>query len=261
MNTCEVIRRSFIEAYYEELSEEQRMMVNQHLASCPACASEYKRVTAALDRMGYYNRPEPDAAFWDRYWDNLQDRLDRESTGATPELRWLKVFASSFLSGRIRVFRPVIAGAALFFIGMLTGWFFFSGHPTPPIQTMQPLSPQMETVSVHDRAQQYLNRAELILLGIANFDVELEPDYLPSFDQPREMSRDLIAESVGLKEELQSAKQRHLFELIDELEVILLEIANLATDYTIEDIELIQGAVERKAILFKLNINDIVSQG
>jgi hypothetical protein len=47
--------------------------------------------------------------------------------------------------------------------------------------------------------------------------------------------------------------------LISELEIILMQIANLEEQYDLESVELIRSGIEHKGILFKININQVRS--
>ena len=60
-----------------------------------------------------------------------------------------------------------------------------------------------------------------------------------------------------MKSELSSAEHLRLLDLISELEVTLLQIANLEADYDLQEVEIIQSGAERKALLFKINLNEI----
>jgi len=67
-------------------------------------------------------------------------------------------------------------------------------------------------------------------------------------------SRELVQEASWLKGELSGGHHRRLQELISDLEVILLQIANLEEESDISAIELMQDGVKSRGILFKIHL-------
>ncbi len=64
-----------------------------------------------------------------------------------------------------------------------------------------------------------------------------------------------MIEAAALKKEIGSSDRR-LERLISDLEMILLQIANLKPDPDISDIEIIKAGVESRDILFKIKLNE-----
>ena len=52
-------------------------------------------------------------------------------------------------------------------------------------------------------------------------------------------------------------KNERVKQLVEELELILLEIANLEEEQDIENIELIKSGIDRKALLLKIYLHDL----
>ena len=51
--------------------------------------------------------------------------------------------------------------------------------------------------------------------------------------------------------------QNQIYNLISDLEVILLQIANLESEYNLPAIEMVKNGVDRKGILLKINIEEM----
>ena len=68
----------------------------------------------------------------------------------------------------------------------------------------------------------------------------------------------MIKEAELLKTHL-SPQQLRLYSLINDLEIILLQIANLENEYDFETIEILQSSAKRKSILFKIRIDELLS--
>ncbi len=261
MNNCDIVRKWFIEAYYHELSEDNRRIFDDHLRNCPECAAEFSNIKSTLKHMKNYSRPQPGTEFWDSYWDNLYSRLETGQTEPSyiskKHVKWFP----SFIWKPPRTIRTAIGAAAVLLIGILIGKTFFGGHDIPPVQTYISSTPPVQIDLTRARAEHYLERAKLVLLGIVNLDPQTELQFKPSFARQKQISRELINQSDELKIELRSTEQLRLLDLISDLEVILLQIANLEDDYDLEKVELIQTSAERKAILFKINIDEMRSNG
>ena len=67
----------------------------------------------------------------------------------------------------------------------------------------------------------------------------------------------MVKEAGLLKQQLKTPAQHRLRELIIELEVILLQIANLETANDLTGIELIKSGIDRNGILLKINLEEM----
>jgi len=73
----------------------------------------------------------------------------------------------------------------------------------------------------------------------------------------KQISTELVQEASYLKGELGEYDQERLQSLVADLEMILLQIANLESEYDLRAIDLVKEGVERGGILLKINITDI----
>jgi hypothetical protein len=122
-----------------------------------------------------------------------------------------------------------------------------------PVTITQAARPDSQ-IDVSQRAFNYIQRSKLIVLAISNFDTENHDPYTLDLPYQQQVSRELVQEASWLKEELSGRHQRRLQELISDLEVILLQIANLETDSDVSTIELLQDGVKSRGILFKIHL-------
>ncbi len=107
------------------------------------------------------------------------------------------------------------------------------------------------------RAENYIERSKILLLALANFDPARKDSYGLDLPRQKEISRGLVAEAAFLKGDLQSPADRRLRELVSDLEVILLQIANLESENDLESVELVQRGVDERGLLMKINLNDM----
>jgi hypothetical protein len=73
----------------------------------------------------------------------------------------------------------------------------------------------------------------------------------------KEMSRELVNEASVLRGDLKAAKERRLERLIGELEMILVQLANLKAEADLPSIEIIKAGAELKDVLFKINLSEM----
>jgi hypothetical protein len=233
--------------------QETRRIVLDHIASCPGCAREYKESRAVADMLGDRGRPELSDAFWARWDDRLVrglDAIDRERSVIK------KAVPLSWFKPRIRLFGTVSAAAALLIIGISIGRFFpESSHQ----DRTAVVAPAMPVSAVTADAMRFLDRSKLVLLGMDVAESTADEDFTPEYRRLREISRELLRESPALQERLGDANHVRLAALLSELDIILIQIANIDERHETQDLELIRAGIESKSLLFKIGIETIVT--
>lgn len=254
MNPCKQCKDMFDEALCRELNKEQKLFLENHLHECPQCRSELEEANAMLSFMRKKVRQEPGPAFWDNYWEKLQDRMENEKKR--------KTFSQFFQSLNFRPRWPVQAAAALVLvvIGIFIGRWIFPPAKEPVKQPGQPpvlVSGYEPGTKLHYRTRNFIERSKVILLAMTNFDPKTENSYVLNLPLQQKISRELVQQAGGLKNELAGPDQGQLRELISDLEIILLQVANLDSDSDISAIELVKNGVKLRGILFKIQLSDI----
>ena len=115
----------------------------------------------------------------------------------------------------------------------------------------------MQAVSLNERADRYLDRSKVLLLGLVNMDADEQEAGGFSLASQQQVARELIDESNALKTDLAGSNERLMRALIEDLEVILLQIANLEAGYDLPAIEMVQRGVDRRAIMLKINLTEM----
>jgi hypothetical protein len=253
MSACRKYRARFVEAFYDELSAEQKQRFDEHLQGCPECAVAFAELRSVVKVMDQRQRPTPEPEFWQGYWHRLAARL--EGARRPARVQWWRRLAEGLRLEPAWAYRTV-AAAALVVAGILIGKLFYGGPATEPSQVTRAV-PAFEAEVVDARAERYIERSKLLLLALVNFDPETE--YVAALDLPRqqEVSRALIQEAALLKDQLTQPDQQRFRELITDLEVILLQIANLESEYDLPMIDLVKSGVDRRAIFLKINLEEM----
>jgi len=246
-------RNLFVEALYEELSSPRKDDFEGHIDECEECRSSYLSLRETAKVMERRKRPEPTRPEWTSFWNRLEPILKLPARQEHP-MTW-----KDRLSGLFR-FRPAlafgVAGTALVAIGIVIGQLMV----TQPLGTDgigKGLS-EAERILLNDRALSYLERSKVLLLGIVNSGAAEPASGMLTKEQ--HISRALVTEAGALKNDLNEADEQRMKQLIVELEILLLQIANLESQNDFPALEIVQGGVERTGILLKINLEQMRRQ-
>jgi hypothetical protein len=254
MSDCKKCQDLFCEAFYKELNAEQKNFLESHIRVCEECESEYDEMTSTLKVMEKRARPEPEKAYWDGYWNKLARRMEDAKTLTPKSESWWRAF--TFVP---KWAYQTAAALLLVFLGVFFGRMVFSPPVSDTKQAHRPglISQQGPGVELASRTQNYIERSKLMLLALVNFDPETEDSYALNLPYQQQISKELVQEASYLKSKLADSGQRRLGNLIADLEVILLQIANLESEYDFEAIDIVKEGVNRRGILMQINLTDI----
>ncbi|MBN2029513.1 zf-HC2 domain-containing protein [bacterium] len=259
MTTCKKIQSLLIQRVYGELDQHEAEEVEKHIQSCEACRLHWSRLQAFLEQTETYSRPEPEPQFWSDYWHRLAEKIDQSEQPKSKVTDLIKRWVW-FLSWRAQPFlKPAVIAVTCLVIGLFIGRVVLKNTGPIPSPDLAVQDASVLAVSAEVRANRYIERSKLLFLGFVNYDLESDNPYLLDLSYQQSISRKLADEASGLKEELNSPAQLQLYYLVSELEVILLQIANLDAMNDLDGIELIQSSVDRKGLLFKINLHEIHS--
>ena len=259
MNECQRCRQVFADALYGSLDDSRRSSFEAHLGQCDLCREEYAGLHATLQDMKKRERTEPDPAFWEGYWERLGSRMHREkilyqprpSGPRRPSFDWLRFRMPrwAFQAGA-----AVLLVAVGIFIGRM--WLL---PPSAGVQTAVHTRGATAPYSLElaSRTQNYVERSQLVLMAIVNFDREADDPSTLDLPYKQQLSRELVQEAGWLKQGLADARQRRLQELVADLEAVLLQIANLETSGDMFAIELVQTGVQSRGLFLKMHLAEV----
>lgn len=258
MTECQVCQALLPDVLYGQLSEDQRGDFESHLGQCEECRREYAALLSCRTELGKRQRPEPNPAFWEGYWDRLENRMHREKVlyheagTKTSRFNW-----SHFRLPRWAF--QAAAAAFLVVVGIVIGRAVLapSGPGVPVTTAAQTQLSNDMALELASRTESYVTRSNLVLMAIVNFDTASEDPYVLDLPHKQEMSRALVQEAAWLKQGLDSAHERRLQELVSDLEAVLLQIANLEADEDISAIELVQTGVQGRGIFLKMHLAEV----
>lgn len=260
---CKQCKSLFMEAFYSELEEPQQQAFEHHLADCEKCVKAFHNLQTTLQFMKQRQHAAPDPQFMDSLWVQIRPQLAQNtSTSATSpqQSRWRQRF---FLPTPAPKWLIGFAGAAaLFLLGILVGRTFLTSPPAlPDFAGQQPVtSDDAQIRQIEQRSARYLDRSKVLLLGLINYETTEADSTILNLDFKKKMSRQLVQEAGVLRNELTDAHQLRLQKLIADIEMILLQIANLEETEDLPAIEMIRSSVDRKGIMLKINLEQMKKQ-
>lgn len=261
MNGCthtstEAMQALMAEVLFGTPTDADRDRLIEHIGACEVCAREWQSLQTTLQVTRAAERPEPPETFWDNYHERLVARMaeeraphhplqaDREAQRRTTGLR----------------FHHGVLAAVLLAVGIGIGWLLFARPVALQLaddQQAQEAPEVLQPASVEARAQQYVRRSKVLLLGLVNFDPAQEPAEGFNLPHKQAVARTLVEEADALKRDLDAADEQRLTRLITELEAILQEIAALEAQADVPAIEQVQSAVDQQALLLKINLTEM----
>jgi hypothetical protein len=214
-----------------------------------------------LGKLGAPQRPEMPEHFWEAYWYRLGQRLEKEERAA-PARRSVFAEAMNWLREKW-VAQPLLIPLARTagILALLVGGVIIGHYWWPPAKNaQQPTahSPSPRVQVVEARAEQWLERSKILLLGVVNEDLSAAAK--PDFSHQRLVSRDLLTEARALNRELDPTANGQMIHLMSQLELILLQIANLEAEHDLSSVELVRDGIARGGLLLKINIAELAQQ-
>ncbi len=251
-NEC---RAMFVDALYHQLPKNDAVRFEEHCKECEECRSEITNLRETLLVMNLRERPEPDAQFRDRYWEELVPKLERKD-----QKRIIKFFGlKQFSNVPIPSWAYGIAAVVLVAVGIFLGRTYMNVVPVSSIhQESDGGIASSSDDSVTAMAHLYLQRSKNLLIGMINTS---DGHSLPAdFAAQQQVSRDLIEKATYLKTVLKDPDQRRLLQLVKDLEVILLQLANTEIKPGVPVVELVKTGVDQKSILLKINLQEMLEK-
>lgn len=250
---CADREAAMAEVLFGGATASEAQALREHLATCPACAAEFRSLEATLEITASRETSELISA--DRLA-ALEDRVLLQTVHATPGLSKLPKRPSNIRplhpAGRLRYWsRRVAAVAAVLLVGVLIGRSLPNGSQADgPVATG---GDSLESIA-EQRAFDYLDRSKTLLLGVANFSGSADDVDGLNLPQRSEIAQGLLHEASYLKTNLSDTEQQRLKALVAELEVILLQLAHLDAQADIPALEIMQAGVDNTGLLFKIDV-------
>jgi hypothetical protein len=248
MNSCKTFEKLMTESLFGELDEKSKTMLENHMAACAGCQRAFQEMRNALEIMRQREKQLPDEEFMNRFWTRLSPRLQDSRRRSHPEMSLNSLFHPRFVL-------PLTAILCLF-VGIWIGQNRAVKDTGPLTVGPQPAK-NGKGIPVETTTSQVLERSQRVLLAFSNFNAETDDPEILNLTYQKSMARHLVQETGKLKAGLSNGTDRKLALLLQDLELILLQIANLEDSHDLDNIEIIREGVNKRSILFKIQINTL----
>lgn len=222
---------------YRDGDSSGREAIAAHLKECRECAREFEQIEAVLSTLNTLPVPEPGEDYGQRVWQQIAPRLPEKKA------KW---WEGLFLPRRMAAFGAVAALIVLaFFVGRVSKGPV-SGGETADAGTVRE---RVLVVAVGE----HLGRSEMILMELANAQPE-RGQKLMNISATQKRAEDLVEENRLYRQTALHDGDTAMANTLDELERVLLDIANSPDEVTPAQFESLQKRIESKGILFKVRV-------
>jgi hypothetical protein len=224
---------------YGEVKE--REFITAHLKECAECREELARIETVFGALDAMPVPDPGEDYGERVWRRIAPRLDEKRA------RWWEAF---FVPQRLVALGGVAALVILAFV---------AGRWTKP---QIPVTEQTDAAKVRERVLvvavgEHLGRTEMVLMELENAP-ERKGQKTINISETQHRAEDLVEENRLYRQTALKEGDRGMVSTLDELERVLLDIANSPEEVTPAAFETIRKRIEAQGILFKVRV---VKQG
>jgi hypothetical protein len=221
-----------ISHYYGELDNPLEGV--KHLESCEVCGARFAALDSDLSLMKAASIPDRPDDYGRRTWQRLQPRLEDKAVRTGP---------NSFLSPQWKL---AAAAALLVVAGFVVGRF----GPGRQVPLPEPVSKVARSRILMATVADHLDQSQRALLELANESDAGAPDSFA--DQAR--ADELVAANRLYRQSASQAGEASLASVLDELERVLIEIANQPPDVTRGELREIRRRIDEEDLLFKIRV-------
>jgi hypothetical protein len=201
--------------------------LESHVAECEECRGELEAVRRTLEAVAVQAAPERDADYGSRVWQRLEPRLRAHDRARRARRLWVPAALAASL---------VLA----FVLGRHTA-------PTPTAGASQPVRDRILLVALGD----HLERSQMVLVELVNAHAAGPADV----HREQEWAQSLLAENRLYRQALARSDAAGIGGgVLEELERVLIEIANGPSKLSARQLKEIQERIESRGILFKMRV-------
>lgn len=209
--------------------------LEEHIASCEVCRAQYKDLERTLALVSGAQVPERPADYGQQVWVRLRPQLMER-----PQSAW-----SGFFS--LRHWAMAGALAALMFGAFFAGRYLPRRGVAPTEASIPPQARErILLVAVGD----HLEKSQMVLVELENAEGRGPVDISPE----RHLARDLVDSNRLYRETAARAGDVGMASVLDDLERVLIEIANSPARISPVQLQEIQRRIEARGILFKIRV-------
>lgn len=230
---------------YHEGEPTERENITAHLAGCDDCRRELERIDAVLAVLDALPVEDPGVDYGRRVWQQIAPRL-----GEKPGLSWNSLF-------RIRAgwFAPR-RWAAIGAVAVLVMAAFIAGRLTkhPATGAGAPDAARVRERVLVVAVGEHLGRSEMVLVELSNAEPKAGGQKALNIGAEQRRAEDLLEENRLYRQTALQEGDAALASTLDELERVLLDVANSPEEISVAQLQTMQKRIEAHGILFKVRV-------
>lgn len=262
MKTCDSFQEALTLLCSGDLPAAEAREVEEHLATCTACAREHRALSATLKALEpslvYPRESEVD---WDRFAAGIAARVGADGARVIPLRRAAVWLRPAVLARAAAVVLAVGLGVVAW---NQVGIWTETEPPSPPAAgglaasgagalLPEDFQRRLEYNLAREDTREYLEASRAVLLSVLEAPVRCARDEI-DIAAEREKSIQLIRRKKLLRDDLSRPELARAAELCDRLEGILTEISTLTNCADLERIQQLRDAVRRGQLLVKIGV-------
>ncbi|HXJ14211.1 MAG TPA: hypothetical protein VNH19_18190 [Candidatus Limnocylindrales bacterium] len=222
---------------YREGEPKERQAISAHLKECAECREELACIEAVFGALDAMPVPDPGENYGERVWQRIAPRLDEKRA------RW---WESLFVPERLAALGGVLALVILAFV---------AGRWTKP---RIPAVERADAAKVRERVLvvavgEHLGRTEMVLMELENAPAQKGQKAI-NISETQRRAEDLVEENRLYRQTALKEGDQAMAGTLDELERVLLDIANSPEEVTPAAFETIRKRIEEQGLLFKVRV-------
>ena len=222
---------------YRDGETEERTAVAAHLQECTECREELARIEAIFGALDAMPVPDPGENYEERVWQRIGPRLGERRP------RW---WESLFVPQRLVALGGVVLLVILAFV---------AGRWT---RRPVPAGDQADAAKVRERVLvvavgEHLGRTEMVLMELENAP-EPKGQKTINISETQRRAEDLVEENRLYRQTALKEGDQAMASTLDELERVLLDVANSPDEVTPAAFETIRKRIEEQGLLFKVRV-------
>lgn len=225
---------------YRDGERANRPQIAAHLQECSDCRAALGRIEAVFSALNAMPVPDPGEDYGGRVWRQIAPRLPDKPASAH---WWQSFFAPRHLA---------IAGA----LAMTIVFAFLLGRrsipPAPGVTAVDTgkIRERVLVVAVGD----HLGRSEMVLMELENAQPARNGQHLVNISATQRRAESLLDENRLYRQTALKEGDQGMASTLDELERVLLDIANSPDSVTPTQFESLRKRIEARGILFKVRV-------
>src|SRR5260370_12808511 len=222
---------------YRDGEAKERVAIAAHLKECAECRAELARIEAVFGALDALPIPDPGEDYGERVWQRIAPRLGEK------KVRW---WESLFVPQRLAALGGVVALVILAFVaGRLTR------RPVP-------LGDQADAAEVRERGLvvavgEHLGGTEMVLMELENAPTQKGQKAI-NISETQRRAEDLGEENRLYRQTALKEGDQAMASTLDELERVLLDVANIPEELTPAAFDPIRNRIEAQGLFFNVHV-------